>query len=218
MRIGHLLAPAASCTAGIAFRPTKTGSQPAVVHISAGTIGPYKFPVAGSGGAGSGNNNTVNTDVVEFYNTILDNYFVTANAAEQSAIAGGSAGPGWSVTGGRFKSGGSGSVCRFYGSIAPGPNSHFYTIGAGECQGLKTLQAATPASQPRWNFESIDFASTPTTGGTCPASTVPVYRAYNKGSQRGIDSNHRITADFAAYQAQVAKGWAAEGGVMCAPE
>jgi hypothetical protein len=155
--------------------------------------------------------------VVEFYNTILDNFFITANAAEQAAIQGGSAGPGWIVTGNAFSAGGPSLVCRFYGSITPGPNSHFYTIDPAECQELKDLQASTPATLKRWNFESNDFASAKTVGGGCPAGTLPVYRAYNDGFSRGIDSNHRITASQADYLLQVAHGWQAEGVVMCAP-
>ena len=45
-----------------------------------------------------------------------------------------------------------------------------------------------------------------------------VYRAYNDGFAKGIDSNHRITANKAAYDEQVAKGWKGEGIVMCAPQ
>ena len=78
--------------------------------------------------------------VIEFYNTNLDNYFITADSSEAAAIDGGSAGPGWSRTGNTFKSGGSTSVCRFYGSQSPGPNSHFYTVDADECASLKQLQ------------------------------------------------------------------------------
>ena len=36
---------------------------------------------------------------------------------------------------------------------------------------------------------------------------VPVYRAYNNGFARSIDSNHQITSNAASYQAQIAKGW-----------
>jgi hypothetical protein len=154
--------------------------------------------------------------VVEYYNAGLDNFFITAELPEQTAIASGSAGPGWAVTG-EFKPGGASQVCRFYGSISPGPNSHFYTIDPAECQSLKDIAAVTPDTQKRWNFESLDFASTIPTAGQCPAGTVPVYRAYNEGFARGIDSNHRITTSLAAYQAQIAKGWRGEGVVMCAP-
>ena len=155
--------------------------------------------------------------VIEYYNTPLDNFFITADPVEQTAIAGGSAGPGWSVTG-EFKPGGSSQVCRFYGSISPGPNSHFYTIDPAECQALLDLQAVTPDNQKRWNFESLDFESSIPISGQCLAGTVPVYRAYNNGFTRGVDSNHRITTSLAAYQAQIAKGWSGEGIVMCAPE
>lgn len=155
--------------------------------------------------------------IVEFYNTNLDNYFITADAGEAAAIDNGSAGPGWSRTGNTFISGGNSSVCRFYGSQSPGLNSHFYTVDPGECASLKQLQAATPATEKRWNFESLDFISTPLAGGQCPAGTKPVYRAYNNGFSRGVDSNHRISTDQAAIAQVVARGWVNEGVVMCAP-
>ncbi|MEO8135333.1 MAG: glycosyl hydrolase, partial [Betaproteobacteria bacterium] len=155
--------------------------------------------------------------VVEFYNKTLDNFFITAEPAEQLAVAGGAAGPGWAVTGNVFRAGGPAQVCRFYGSISPGPNSHFYTIDPQECQALKTLQANTPATQKRWNFESNDFSGSIPVAGQCADGLVPVYRAYNNGFTRGIDSNHRITANHDAYLAQIDNGWAGEGIVMCAP-
>ena len=163
-----------------------------------------------------------NVPVVEFYNTNLDHYFLTADANEAAAIDNGAAGPGWMRTGNSFKSGGSTPVCRFYGSQSPGPNSHFYTLAGSECDGLKQLQASTPATQKRWNFESMDFDSAPpiTWGiyGACPSGTVPVYRAYNNGFARGADSNHRITSNPAAMQEVVNRGWINEGVVMCAPQ
>lgn len=155
--------------------------------------------------------------VIEFYNTDLDHYFITADATEAAAIDNGSAGPGWARTGNSFNSGGNASVCRFYGSQSPGPNSHFYTADAGECAYLKHLQANTPATEKRWNFEGLGFISTPPLGITCPAGTQPVYRAYNNGFTLGIDSNHRITSNIAAIQEVVMRGWDNEGVVMCAP-
>ena len=47
---------------------------------------------------------------------------------------------------------------------------------------------------------------------------MPVYRAYNDGFARGIDTNHRITVNQQSYQAQIAKGWIGEGVVMCAAQ
>jgi hypothetical protein len=133
------------------------------------------------------------------------------------AIDSGSAGLGWSRTGNSFKSGGSTSVCRFYGSQSPGPNSHFYTLAGAECDGLKQLQASTPVTQPRWNFENLDFVSTPPANGACPSGTAQVFRAYNNGNVRGVDSNHRLTSSLTAIQQVVARGWSNEGVVMCAP-
>ena len=98
--------------------------------------------------------------VVEFYNTNLNTYFITADSNEASAIDKGAAGPGWMRTGLTFKSGGSDFVCRFYGSPSPGPDSHFYTLSGSECSGLLQIQAVIPSTQKRWNFESLDFAST----------------------------------------------------------
>ncbi|MEO8136571.1 MAG: DUF1800 family protein [Betaproteobacteria bacterium] len=156
-------------------------------------------------------------DVIEFYNSTLDNYFITADPIEAAAIDNGAAGPGWSRTGDTFGAGGNAAVCRFYGSQSPGPNSHFYTVLADECAALKQLQQTTPASQKRWNFESLDFLSSVPAAGGCFEGTTPVYRAYNDGFARGVDSNHRITRNRNAIAAVVARGWTDEGVVMCAP-
>ena len=155
--------------------------------------------------------------VIEFYNSSLDHYFITADAGEAATIDSGSAGPDWSRTGHSFKSGGNAFVCRFYGSQSPGPNAHFYTLDPGECASLKQIQARTPKTQKRWNFESLDFVSTAPSNGICPSTTLPVYRAYNNGAARGVDSNHRLSSSRAAIQEVVAKGWIDEGVVMCAP-
>ena len=159
--------------------------------------------------------------VVEFYNTVLDNYFVTADPIEIGAVDSGSAGPGWLRTGGSFKAGGDTDVCRFYGSRSPGPNSHFYALDGVECQGLIDAQFAADdprrLTQKSWNLENFDFSATRPAGGACPDGMVAIRRAYNNGYARGIDSNHRLTADPAAIAEVVARGWIAEGVVMCAP-
>ncbi|MEO8134573.1 MAG: RCC1 repeat-containing protein [Betaproteobacteria bacterium] len=156
--------------------------------------------------------------VIEFYNTPLDNYFITADTVEAAAIDNGSAGPGWARTGNVFASAGGVAVCRFYGSLSPGPNSHFYTASASECADLVALQAATPTSVPRWNFESRDFLTMQPVNGACPDRTSPIYRAYNNGFSRRVDSNHRITNNLLAIQEVGARGWVSEGIVMCVPQ
>jgi hypothetical protein len=89
----------------------------------------------------------------EFYNIDLQHYFVTAVAAEATAIDNGSAGPGWVRTGASYEVLGgpttsflfndpkallaASPVCRFYGTPGIGPNSHFYTADANECNIVK---------------------------------------------------------------------------------
>lgn len=155
--------------------------------------------------------------VIEFYNSQLDTFFITANVVEATSIDNGGSGPGWLRTGKTFNAGGAGQVCRFYGSISPGPNSHFYTIDTNECGRLKQLQALAVPTDKRWNFESLDFSSSPATNGGCAGGLNPVYRAYNNGFARGVDSNHRITTSTSAIAEVVARGWISEGVVMCAP-
>ena len=154
-------------------------------------------------------------NVIEFYNNILNHYFITADPNEAAAIDAGSAGPGWSHTGQTWKSGGPDRVCRFYGSpdINPatgsrrGPNSHFYTIVADECGAVKL--------DPGWRFESYDFSGWPIAGGgTCPAGTIAVKRVYN-GRFAQNDSNHRYTISDTIYNQMIASGWRGEGIVFC---
>jgi hypothetical protein len=163
--------------------------------------------------------------VFEFYNANLDRYFRTANAEEASALRGNAA-SGEVDTGQTFLAyprteypKDAKPVCRFYGSQSPGPNSHFYTADASECENLKKLQQTTPATEKRWNFEEVAFAVMTPSGDSCPSDApIPVYRAYNNGFERGRDSNHRLIADKALYQEMIAKGWTGEGVAMCAPK
>ena len=98
----------------------------------------------------------------------------------------------------------------------PGPNSHFYTASAAECNGLKSLAVRTPNSVPRWNYEGLSFAIALPGDAGCAASQVGIYRAYNNRADQN-DSNHRYTTRLSEYQQLIAQGWAGEGIVMCAP-
>lgn len=161
--------------------------------------------------------------VIEFYNFALNHYFRTANASEAAAVDAGAAGPGWVRTNDNFIAflrsafpAGAFEVCRFYGSVSPGPNSHFYTASVAECQNLKNIQAITSPFVPRWNYEEIAFAVDLPTNGICPArSPTRVYRAYNNRFAQN-DSNHRYTTSLAALNQLVLQGWSSEGLVMCA--
>jgi uncharacterized delta-60 repeat protein len=153
--------------------------------------------------------------VVEYFNTALGHYFVTANPAEQANIEADGAGPGWQRTGYGFRafvppSGvpvGAHAVCRFYGTSGIGPNSHFYTADAGECAAVKNDRG--------WTYEGTAFFIAVPANGQCGAGSSPVYRAYNNRFAQN-DSNHRYTTDTAVYNAMLAQGWIGEGPVMCA--
>ncbi|MDP2827774.1 MAG: hypothetical protein Q8O37_04130 [Sulfuricellaceae bacterium] len=156
---------------------------------------------------------TPSLTVMEFHHTTLNHYFMTADTGEAVGIDNGAAGPGWSRTGYTFKAypstsapTGSAAVCRFYGTPGKGPNSHFYTADSGECAGVK--------ADPGWFYEGIAYYSLLPSASGCATGTVPLYRNYNNRWMHN-DSNHRFTTDYNAYQQMIAKGWAAEGIVMC---
>lgn len=166
-------------------------------------------------------------DIIEFYNAGLNHYFITGEGYESDLLDNGGAGGGWERTGESFKAwslGGDESasdVCRFYGSVEPGPNSHFYTSSAPECKFLMDLQETIPDNRPRWNFEGYVFSIAPPTLDEvrpCPESTIPIYRAYNDGHDRGIDSNHRYMMNPNLLIEMESEGWIAEGVVFCSPE
>lgn len=148
-------------------------------------------------------------------------FFYTDDTAEQGMLDAGLAGH-FERTGKSFKTGGSQALCRFYGSVHPGPNSHFLSIDNDECQRLRNLQQTpVPNDRPQWNFEGDSFRETPplTDGSTvkCPLGYLPVYRYYNQGAQRGIDANHRYGTDAAHLAAFASEhGWQAEGIAFCA--
>lgn len=158
--------------------------------------------------------------VVEFQEPGVDNFFIVSDPAEQAFI---DTGAHWIRTGNAFKAGGPGQTCRFSGNPRTdpktgrpwGPSSHFFTADAGECA---SLIAGFRFDAPSWKFEGADFSITSVGPDGCPSDLVPVYRAYNNGLARGIDPNHRITSNVPAYLETIARGWTADGVVMCAPK
>ena len=169
--------------------------------------------------------------VVEYLNTADfptspgGHFFYSSDPAEQAAVDGGAAGQ-FSRTGRQFLIGGTSPVCRFYGSVTPGPNSHFFTVEVAECNALKAAQAKpTPTAVQQWNYEGISYNTTPASvaangARSCPAGTQPLYRAYNNafplsGPKNAWDSNHRFTPALADIAAMVAAGWRDEGIVFC---
>jgi hypothetical protein len=218
-----VVAPDAFCQITITFTPHSAGVVNGTLAIATNSANsPRMVPVSGTGWDGVAAAVAPGT-VVEYYNPDLDEFFITADATEQASVDSGVVGQ-WRRTRLTFKSGGSTQVCRFFGNALVnsatgaiyGPNSHFYTGIQPECDFLKGL---FQANAPSWKFESLDFQTAPQNpDGTCPPGTAAVLRAYNNGSVRGVDSNHRITTSPEAIAEVVAHGWKNEGVVMCAPQ
>jgi hypothetical protein len=162
--------------------------------------------------------------VTEFYNTVLDHYFITADEDEKGFVRNGGAGAGWVETGQSFAAWApsvtkeSAFVCRFYGDPVKGPNSHFYSASTDECRFLLGLQVRQPDDQPKWNSEGYSFkVSLPDDSQQCAAGLLPVHRAYNDGFARGGDSNHRFVLDKSQLTPLLAQGWKDEGIAFCVP-
>ena len=150
-------------------------------------------------------------DTIEYYAAALDHYFITAFPDEAAALDAGTP-PGWTRTGYAFHSWKSGTgpgneACRFFGTPGLGPNSHFYTINAAECDIVK--------ANPGWTFEALAFRAVEPLSTGCAPEYATVTRLYNNGM--GGQANHRYLTDPAAIEATVAKGWSIEGPVFCVP-
>jgi len=147
-------------------------------------------------------------DVIEFYNTTLGHYFMTASTSEADYVRGGGAGAGWVETGYRFRaclgSCSGSNVCRFYN---PGANTHFYTADPGECSYIQS-------HDPGWHYENVAFNIPVPSASGCPSGHVPIYRLYNNRYMFN-DSNHRFTPSLSVYNSMIASGWAGEGVRMC---
>jgi predicted dienelactone hydrolase len=194
--------------------PTDPGAMARFIHMNGVTGGrddsmvvDVHVPFANTGG---------DTDVVEFYNSLLGHYFMAAGAGEIDGIDHGAAGPGWERTGEAFKAWLTMPqdaftlavpVCRFYGTPAGGPNSHFFTASASECSIVKASGG--------WYYEGIGFYIRPVDpDGRCPDGYLEVSRAYNQGFPRN-DSNHRFSTSDSTMAEMARKGWVVEGTVMC---
>jgi len=150
--------------------------------------------------------------VVEFYNPLLDHYFLTAEPAEVAMLDRGIVVPGWRRTGYEFKSWAPGTApgvetCRFFGTPGIGPNSHFFTIDANEC--------AIVRANPKWTFEGLAFKAQPIVASICAADRAVVWRLYNNGM--GGQANHRYLTSRSEIGDMIGRGWLLEGPVFCTP-
>lgn len=155
-------------------------------------------------------------EVVEFYNTSLDHYFISWMADEIALLDTGIRLKGWTRTGHTFRAYAeqlavTSPVCRYY--IPPSfGDSHFFGRGLDEC-------TATGRNSPAFVLEDAAFMHMILpSAGTCPAATTPVYRVFSNRA----DANHRYMTSAELREQMAAIGWLREGDgpdfvVMCAP-
>ena len=161
--------------------------------------------------------------MVEYYAPALGHYFMTLEGSEAIGLDTTPAGNGWQRTGLSFGAWmlsdlpGTTKLCRFYGDLQAGPNSHFYTPEGPECDSLKALADKTPAGQSAWRFEGLAGNVAVPRDGACANNLTPVYRLYNKGFEKGGVPNHRYTTDSGVYDEMQGQGWAGEGIAFCVP-
>jgi hypothetical protein len=156
---------------------------------------------------------------VEYLYQAWNMYFVTSIPGEVTALDSG-AFAGWQRTGLQFNvypadaaPAGASPVWRFFSTSFAPKSSHFYTALPVEYNALLV--------NADWQLEGQVFnIPVPALDGSCPASTIPVYRLYNNGM--GGAPNHRFTTDATVRTQMIAAGWVPEGygiGVgFCSPQ
>jgi serine protease len=147
---------------------------------------------------------------VEYYHAGFNHYFITAEPAEMAILDAGELITGWQRTGYDFNAFAPGSArgastCRFYGTPGRGPNTHFFTAYAHECDLLR--------NNPDWLFEALAFQVFTPGVGTCPEDLVVVWRLYNNGM--GGVANHRYLTSYSVIGDMIGAGWTLEGPAFC---
>ncbi len=151
---------------------------------------------------------------VEYYNKVVDAYFLTARVNEQTLLDGVAD---FQRTGMTFQAVAAASataaqtkICRFYiSTTTPYTSSHFYGRQGTDCEFLLAQKLAG------FTYEDYDFATQQPTAGVCPAGTVGIYRGF-RAAANGKTSNHRYSASLATYNTAVTAGYVGENVAFCA--
>jgi len=213
--VGRAIPAGGSCHLDMIFTPQDTGARIANLNVDAPQLPSLAIlRVAGTGTAALSNPTPAATDIVEFHHATLDHYFLTADAAEIAFIDGGGLGPAWTRTGRTLRGwpvdaavNGAADACRFFGTPGAGPDSHFYTVDAGECSAVR--------KDPFWTYEGIAFRVLPlASNGSCAPGAAVVQRMLKSASDvTGI--RHRYVIAGADIAAMRNAGWMLEGPVFC---
>ena len=209
--IGRSIAPGGSCTLLLYFDPRASGPRQATLVIDAPQLATLMFFTL----TGNGVDASTTVPVIEFHNARDGQYFLTADPTEQALLDGGALGPDWSRTGASFNTfpmdatnSSALPVCRFFGKPGIGPNSHFYTAYASECDAVRT--------NPYWIEEGATFRAMLPVDGACADGEDTVLRLWKPGSVV-TETRHRYVVDPAIASAMHADGFILEGPVFCAP-
>lgn len=212
------LAPGATCTLSVIFRPVARGGLIATLSLGFNNSNvPWSSPnVSGAVLVGAGypleSSAAGVVPVVEYYARELDHYFYTATPEEMSLLDAGTI-AGWTRTGLYFWAGpsqgpvpaNSQPVCRFYGRPEAGLSSHFYSASISECQEVSQRFGHA------WLLESGDYfrVELPSVYGGCSGGAIrDLHRLFNNRA----DVNHRYTTSFAVQNhMQFQRGWIPEG-------
>lgn len=212
--VGKPIAPGASCTLLLYFRPQQEGTRNAYLVVDAPQLAALAFVALT--GTGTVTTQPATLAVVEFHDRRDDQYFITADAGEIALLDGGGLGPDWSRTGAWFRAWPRDAtdpralpVCRFFGTPGFGPESHFYTAYANECTAVR--------ADAHWIEEGVTFRAMLPSGTGCPDGFLTVSRFWKPGDTVTA-TRHRYVVDAAAAATMRAAGWVAEGPVFCAPQ
>ncbi len=197
--------PAADTTYTIVVSNIHGAGVPGTLQYSVTVIDPAAAPPS-----------PATVTVVEYYNVVLDHYFITWLPGEIANLDAGLTPTRWTRTGYTFKTftaaqPGTSPVCRYY--IPPGKgDSHFFGRGTQECDATGVAHPDFMLEEPNFMFMYLP------TAGVCPAATVPIYRVFSNRA----DANHRYMTDPGVRDFMSTRGWLPEGDgpnlvVMCAP-
>ncbi len=159
----------------------------------------------------------------EFYNPAFDYYFLTGRDNEKQFL---STQSDWQRTGSEIKLYATAIDAAlplerfFFANVARGGarGSHFFTSLSGEQRGLASLNPSNLPARAQPFLEGIEGYTIETnSNGSCPAASIPVYRAFKGGSRYVDDGNHRFSTSAAQHRDMVERlGWIDERVVFCA--
>ena len=161
--------------------------------------------------------------VVEYYNGVQNDYFLTTDPFEIAGRDNGSP-PGWVRTGYRFLAysdpavapAGALPVCRLH-APQPSDDPRFYSASAQECASM----LADPALHFLLESNAVFYLYLPDATGACPAGTRPIYRFLNNAKpphrRYAVEAQLRDSLLADGGWTQEGTGTAPEKVAMCAP-